>query len=447
MPDRNEMGWGPEHAACARRDGVLSALLSFGARSLEAESDRWFLWLPVLFAGGIIAYFALNDEPSVRVAFALLLAALGLYLFARHAPLGFCLGGAALALAAGFATAKFRTETVRAPVLAQELRYVQVTGFVESHELRDKARARLTLRVLKLGDLPAEQRPYRVRLTMPASESVGLSIGTVVALQATLAPPPEPIAPGGFDFARQAWFDRLGATGYATSSVTVLEHAKPPPWDLAIWARIDAVRAAANARIRAVLPGETGEIACALITGERGGIGKDVTEAMRDSGLAHILSISGLHMALMAGTVFWFARALLALIPVLALRYPIKKWAAAISLAAACFYLALSGAAVPTVRSWIMMSIVLVALMLDRPALTIRNVALAALVILVAAPESLFDPSFEMSFAAVIALVALYEWMSQRPRRQLSDVSPFFRVLNKGWSLFAGAALTTLVAG
>ena len=143
---------------------------------------------------------------------------------------------------------------------------------------------------------------------------------------------------------------------------------------------------------------------------------------MRNSGLAHILSISGLHMVIMAGTVFWLVRALLALVPALALRYPIKKWAAAAALAAATFYLALSGAAVPTVRSWIMMSIVLIAVMLDRPALTMRNVALAALAILVVAPESLFDPSFEMSFAAVIALVALYEWLSARDRTRLRDI-------------------------
>jgi competence protein ComEC len=168
---------------------------------------------------------------------------------------------------------------------------------------------------------------------------------------------------------------------------------------------------------------------------------------MRDSGLAHILSISGLHMVIMAGTVFWLVRALLALVPGLALRYPIKKWAAASALGAASFYLLLSGAAVPTVRSWIMMSIVLIAVMLDRPALTMRNVALAALAILIVSPESLFDPSFEMSFAAVIALVALYEWLSKREREHLGDVSSVWGTLRKGWSLLTGAGLTTLVAG
>jgi len=199
--------------------------------------------------------------------------------------------------------------------------------------------------------------------------------------------------------------------------------------------------------VRAALPGETGAIAAALMTGDRGGIPQDVTNAMRDSGLAHVLAISGLHMVIMAGTVFWLVRALLALSPSLALRFPIKKWAAAIALLAAAFYLALSGAAVPTVRAWIMMSIFLIAVMLDRPALTMRNVALAALAILIVEPESLFDPSFEMSFAAVIGLVALYEWLSRRDRARLRDVSPVWRGLRFGGGLVFGAAMTTIVAG
>lgn len=440
-------GWGEDRGAVRRRDGRLSASIAAIARALEAESDRWFLWLPVLFAGGIITYFALADEPDARMAAALVLGAIGICLSARRALLALCLGGAALAFASGFAAAKLRTELVRAPVLAQEFRYVGLAGFVEAHELRDKGRARLTLRVLSLDDLAPERRPYRVRVTMPAKDGAGVRIGEAVSLQATLQPPPEPIAPGSFDFARQAWFARLGATGYATSPVVPLEDAPPLPWDLTLWAKVDALRAAVDARIAAALPGETGAISTALITGNRGGISQEVTQAMRDSGLAHILSISGLHMAIMAGTVFWLVRALLALVPGLALRYPIKKWAAAVALGAAGFYLALSGAAVPTVRSWIMMSIVLIAVMLDRPALTMRNVALAALAILVVAPESLFDPSFEMSFAAVIALVALYEWWSERNWRGPRDVSPIFRTLRRGWGLMAGAAATTIVAG
>lgn len=170
MPDRGEVGWrgqaGPR-VACG--EGFFSASLASAARTLENESDRWFLWLPVFFAGGIINYFALADEPAARVSVALLMGAIGLCLFAKQARLGICLGGAALTFASGFAAAKLRTETVRAPVLAHELRYVAVGGFVEAHELRDKGRARIALRVLTLDGLIPHERPYRVR-GQPAGE-------------------------------------------------------------------------------------------------------------------------------------------------------------------------------------------------------------------------------------------------------------------------------------
>ena len=446
MPERGEQDWGEDRGSRRGRDGLIVIAFASAARALEAETDRWFLWIPVLFAGGIVTYFALQAEPDPRIALALVVGALGLALTLRTAPLGLAIGGASLAFALGFADAKLRTEMARAPVLAHELRYVTVTGFIENHELRDKGRARLTLRVTALGELKPAELPYRVRVTLPAKGNPITQTGALVTLKATLQPPPEPVEPGGFDFARQAWFARLGATGYATSKVEKIEAARAPPFDLAAWQAIDAVRAAINERVRHVLSGETGEIAVALITGEQGGISDEVKQAMRDSGLAHILSISGLHMVIVAGTVLFVVRALLALWSRLALNYPIKKWAAAAALATATFYLALSGAAVPTVRSWIMMSIVLIAVMLDRPALTMRNVALAALAILIVAPESLFDPSFEMSFAAVVALVALFEWLARRERDGLADVSPFWRSLRKGWAIVAGAALTTLVA-
>jgi competence protein ComEC len=397
MPGRQEhaserLGRGPGH----RRGGAALALDAI-ARALEAESDRLSLWIPVLFGGGILAYFALAEEPRVLTAAALLVGAIGLSLAGRGAGLGLVLGCGALAFAAGFANTKLHTEMARAPVLAKEMRGVAVKGWVEHYERRDKAKARITLRVISLGELPPEGTPYRLRVTLSAAANAHVESGEAVSLKATLRPPPEPIIPSGFDFGRKAWFDRLGATGYAVGKIVWLQGEGTPPWDLRAWAAIDHVRSLVNAHIRANLPGERGEIAAALITGERAGISEEDNQAMRDSGLFHILSISGLHMVIMAGTVFWLVRAGLAIIPAVALRYPIRKWAAAAALAAAFFYLLLSGAAVPTVRSWIMMSIVLIAVLLDRPALTMRNVALAALLILVFSPESLFDPSFQMS--------------------------------------------------
>src|SRR5262249_39096050 len=148
-----EEDFGEEHRWPRRhRESLILRALAAAGRALEREADRWFVWIPVLFAGGIVAYFALDNEPGARVAIALVIGALGISLALRAAPLGLAIGGASLAFALGFADAKLRTEMARAPILSHELRYVSVTGFIEDHELRDKGRARLTLRVVSLDD-------------------------------------------------------------------------------------------------------------------------------------------------------------------------------------------------------------------------------------------------------------------------------------------------------
>jgi competence protein ComEC len=247
------------------------SLLAKAAASLEAEADRWFLWIPVLFGAGIVFYFALPDEPGAASALALVMAACGLAIAARGLPLGLVIGGAALALSFGFAAAKLRTELVRAPVLVKELRGAEVRGFVELYEPREKGRARITLRVISIAGLAAAETPYRVRVTLSA-KARRVATGEPIAIKATLTPPPEPVAPSGFDFARSAWFDRLGGIGYAMGTPRTIDGVGAPPFDLALWLPIDALRNAVNARIRASLSGETGEVAVALITGERAGI-------------------------------------------------------------------------------------------------------------------------------------------------------------------------------
>lgn len=433
-----------------RREGTLARLIRHCADALEAESDRWFLWPPVFFAAGIAVYFTLSVEPEGRMTAALVLAALGLFLFIGRTTFGLALGLALLALAAGFACAKLRAELVRAPVLTGELRHVAVEGYVERFEARADARDRLTLRVISIGSLTPAETPKRIRVTI-SGKNTKVSPGEAITLRATLNAPPEPVSPGEFDFGRRAWFKQLGGIGYATGRVKHLEGAPAPPLSVQLWAGVDRLRAGVAARVRAALPGEAGGTAVALMTGERGGIPNRVTEAMRDAGLAHVLAISGLHMAIMAGSVFWLVRALLAAVPALALRYPIKKWAAAAALLAATFYLILSGASVPTVRAYLMMSIIMIAVLLDRPAITMRNVALAALAILAFSPEALFDPSFQMSFAAVVGLVAAYEFLSARKRARMAPttahISAVWRYLRMPGVFFLGAGFTALVAG
>jgi competence protein ComEC len=318
-------------------------------------------------------------------------------------------------VAAGAAVATLRTERVAAPVLATQIERVDLEGWVERVEPRARGGQRFTIRPVRLGRASAAETPRLVRVTVRRAEGT-YRAGQGVRLRVTLGPPGRPSAPGDFDFARLAWFQGLGGLGFAAASPEIVDLGRPVPWDLAMSAPIEQLRQAIRERIVAALPGETGEIATALITGERGGISDDTNQAYRDSGLFHILSISGLHMVIMAGAVFWVLRLLLVAIPGVAVRYPVKSWAAAGAILGAFGYLLISGGSVATVRSYVMITIMFAAVMMDRPALALRNVALAALLILIVAPESLFDAGFQMSFAAVTGLVSAYEAIRERRR-------------------------------
>jgi competence protein ComEC len=417
--------------------------LAWLRHALETEQDRWFYWLPVLFGLGIGIYFLLPAEPRLMAALAPSIAALALRFVWRRGVLAVIVGGALVATSMGIAAAKLRSEWVRAPVLTRQIGPVDVRGFVELVEPRPGRGQRLTLAVTTLGALEAHERPRRVRVRT-LSALPGLKPGDAVRLRAILAPPAGPALPGGFDFARSAWFQSLGGVGYAMSRVALDPTAAPPPARLAAWAMIERIRQRIGAAVVSALPGETGAIANALITGERGGISEATNNAFRDSGLFHVLSISGLHMVIMAGAAFYAARFLLALVPWLALHIPIKKWAAVAAALTALGYLLISGTSSATVRSWIMISIMLLAVLLDRPAVAMRNVALAALAILAVSPESLHDVGFQMSFAAVAALVAAYEAIRDRMRSrdERERFGPVMRLL----LFFGGIVLTTLIA-
>jgi len=416
-----------------------------GARllgTLESEQDRWFLWLPVLFGAGIALYFALPVEPSLIAAAAALTVTLTLRLVWQHGAMSVLLSGAAAAAALGFTTAKLRSDWVAAPVLTAQIGPLEVRGWVELVEPRPAGGPRLTLVVAGMERRPVREQPARVRIRVPEAGS-DLKPGDAVSVRAILSPPAGPALPGGYDFARSAWFQGLGAVGFALAPPVIDANAADAPPAIQARAAIERVRQAIGARVTAALPGETGAIANALITGQRGGISEATNQAFRDSGLLHILSISGLHMAIMAGAVFLSVRFMLALIPILALRFPIKKWAAATATLGALGYLLISGASFPTVRSWIMISIMFLAVMLERPALALRNVALAALAILAIFPESLMDVSFQMSFAAVVALVSAYEIVRDRAQEGGGERrSAWLAVL----LFFGGIVLSTLVA-
>ncbi len=386
------------HGTDGQRREAAGWMLALGAQltpsalleALEAEQDRWFLWVPVFFGFGISFYFQLTTEPPLLLALMPLPMALLMSRLWRTSSLAVMITAALVAMSLGFALAKLRNETVRAPVLERQFGLVEVAGFVELVEPRPGRGQRVTLRLVSFAGLSKERMPYRIRVRTMVAVS-GLKPGDPLKLRATLAPPGIPALPGDYDFARAAWFAKLGGIGYALSRPQPATNLGEPPLDLRFWASIERVRLAIGQRITAALPGERGAIANSLITGQRGAITQATNDAYRDSGLFHILSISGLHMVVMAGAIFWLVRLLLAAIPVIALNYPIKKIAAVAATVAALGYLLISGSSPATVRSWITISMLFLAVVMDRPAIALRNVALSALMILIVFPENLFD--------------------------------------------------------
>ncbi|MPY68464.1 MAG: DUF4131 domain-containing protein [Alphaproteobacteria bacterium] len=382
------------------RPAALSATL---AACFAAERARWALWLPVGFGAGIAAYFTLDTEPAgwVGAAAAALCALAAVATAGRQAVcLALIVGAVA---AAGFGAAQLRSWTVSAPVLESRTGPVWIEGRVLEVQARVDDR-RLLLDRLGIPRRDAARTPERVRITLAADEPA-LVPGQRIAVRAVLFPPPAPASPGAFDFARKAYFERLGGVGYAVSRARVVDDAAADGVAIAI----AALRQSLTARIRAAQPEEAGGIAAALMTGDRGGIPESVMEAMRDSGLAHLLAISGLHIGLVGGLLFFAVRLGLALHERFALRAPIKKIAALCALLGAAAYLMISGGTVPTQRAFLMLALVMAAVVFDRLPISMNMVAWAAAAILLVAPETLAGVSFQMSFAAVIALVAVYE--------------------------------------
>lgn len=402
----------PDIAVFAPR-AVLRAMVT----QILTDRQRWVLWLPVGFGAGIGLYFALPFEPfatSAAVTALIGVASAILSLRSAHWILQVALAAVA-ALAFGFAHAKLREMRVAAPVLMHKVGPVGLDGRIESVQIHGKG-VRAVLGALSSTRFALGHAPARVRVSI-RSPGDSLVPGNWVHVMAVLMPPPGPAAPGGYDFGRAAFFDGIGAVGFAYGGAEPIAplHDEGPLQKIAT--SIALLRWHMTERIRTALPGSTGGIAAALITGDRGSISEDDEAALRDAGLAHVLAIAGLHMALVGLGLFWIVRALLAAIPVLALNYPIKKWAALAALSGATFYLIVSGAATPATRAYIMLSTMLAAILFDRPALSMRSVALAATIILLLRPESLIEPGFQMSFAAVVGLIAVAEWEQARRAR------------------------------
>jgi competence protein ComEC len=419
----------------------LSGAVRSGVAALLAERDRWALWLPVGLAVGIGLYFALPFEPSRAVAFGLGSGGLLVAVAALLSPEIFVQAvlAAIAAILIGFGVAKLRTEMVAAPVLAHRIGPVEMEGRVAFAQAHGKGvRAVIVLDFISRNY--GAPMPTQIRVSFRDDEGF-LVPGARIGFKAVLQPPPAPTEPGDYDFGRAAYFEGLGAVGYAYGPPEILASAPPPEFAGRVVGLVEHLRWRMSQRIHAVLPGSTGAIASAIITGDRGGISDEDESALRDAGLAHVLAIAGLHMALVGMGLFWAVRALLAAIPRIALVYPIKKWSAIAALCGAGFYLVISGAAAATTRAFIMLAMMLLAILFDRPALSMRSLALAATIILLSRPEGLIEPGFQMSFAAVAGLIAVAEW-EQRRARVVHSMTVRFASLRR---YLHGIAITSFV--
>ncbi|MCQ4161918.1 ComEC family competence protein [Roseomonas sp. GC11] len=377
-----------------RAAAALSAILA-------AEAERMPLWWAVALGCGLVAYFCQAAEPSpLWLLLAPLLLAPALWLGLRgHGGAGWLLGLAGMA-ALGFGWGAWSAAR-QPPPLSLPSRAVVVTGQVAAVEqLPGGLRVTLAGAVWEEGAAPAA-RQIRVRLR--AQDPLRPMPGETLRLRALLRPPPAPAYPGAWDFQREAFFSGLGGSGFAIGPA---ERLSPPAEQDAVADPFATLRARLERHVLDSIPGAAGAVSAAMFTGGQGAIPAEAMQAMRDSGLAHLLSVSGLHIAIVMGLGFTVVRLLVALVPPLALRVDGKRLAAPASLALGFGYLLLTGWQVPMLRSFGMAALVTLGILLGRRALSLRALALAAVVVMLLAPQALLGPSFQMSFAAVMVLIA-----------------------------------------
>jgi competence protein ComEC len=409
----------------------------------EVAAGRLLPWLAVAYGAGIVIYFTAEREPAWWAAVALAVLCATFSTLLRRHLVAFVVALGVSAISVGFAVVAVKTALIAHPVLRFSASGVTIGGFVELRE-ESQHTDRFVLRVDHMEGGRMDEKPQRVRLSV--KRGMAPPAGSFVEVKAMLDPPLQPLEPGSYDFARDLFFQGIGASGFVRGAIKIVT----PPTSQGPLKTADAIvqdlRDTIDARIRAILPGDPGAIAAMLINGRRDAINQHLYDAMFVSGIGHVLSISGYHMAVVAGVIFFIFRAGLALIPGLADRAPIKKWAAFAALIVTAFYLVLSGNQVATQRSFIMIAVVLLGVLLDRPTLTMRTLTVAALLVLFFAPEAVVHPSFQMSFAATLALVATYARGLPRTRAS-TDSSLGNRAALWGVNEIVGLTVASLVAG
>lgn len=408
--------------------------------SLREESS--IVAVAISLATGIGLYFALPYDIPRTFAVALgiaLLAVVFRFSYLQQRVLRSLLY--ALICIIGFIVADMRTNRVAAPVLDETADYYNVRGMVIERQTNSKGRDHLVVSNLEIVGLRADQTPAKLKVQVRTKIDDDLAPGDRVQFDANLSAPPGPVAAGSFNFARKSWFDRIGGVGFAVSDITQIS---APPLQSS---SVNELRHDIGLRLTNQMEAKEAALATALLTGNRSALPADVVDNMRDAGLAHLLAISGLHMGLVTATIFFMIEALFSLIPSIALRVPPAKIAALFAWGAAFGYLVLSGMPVSTLRAFLMVSIALMGILMNRRAISVRSIALAAITIMLIWPEALVSVGFQMSFAAVTGLVVFYEkWGRKLVFGGFSRDGKAFGFIQKLSGLFIASVATSLVS-
>ena len=407
----------------------------------KGDSDRWFPWLPVCFGGGIGLYFALPHEPHYLFVSIVTISLLVALFLAKRTPFLFFIVGILTAIVLGMGTAQLKTATVKAPVLEKRIGPTTLEGKVLAVEKFSDG-IRMLIGSPRISRVPGYNTPRKVRIRF-RGKTLNSNPGDWIRAKVILMPPAAPSIPGEFDFQRYAFFKEIGGVGYGLGAFSVVKQAAGNDQSFGIW--LEKIRYWIGEKIRNHIPGQTGAVAVALITGDRSGINEQAIEKIRQAGLAHLLAISGLHIGLVAGSIFLTVRGGLSLFSTVVLRFPIKKWAATASIFGAFGYALIAGASIPTQRAFLMVCLALLGLLIDRETISLRSLAWVSLLILFFYPEAILGPSFQMSFAAVTALIAFYAYWQDRKDGGI----PAHTFHGSGGNIvryLIGISLTTLVA-
>lgn len=431
------------------KDSLIDVLL------YEYERGAVFLLTAIMAGIGAVYYFGLAREPYwIELAIPAFL--LGwLLILLRDTLIRRVSLVLILSFITGMAAAKWETQRYATTMLGSAVSTVLTARIVsleqEAEENGKAGRWRIVADVLATEKPHLRYAPQRLRLSardLPAMSETGSILKGAVRLRSHGGP----VRSGQYDFAFHGFFRGHGGNGFYLGTPEIVENdaisePQEKSWSASIEAMIGRLRALIGGRIMQALNGEEGAVAAALISGQRAGISEATNEALRIAGLAHILSISGLHLALAAGIVMVSVRGLAGLFPSLSLYYPVKKIAALISLFSSGFYLALSGADVAAQRSFIMLAVMLCAVIMDRKALTLRNLAIAALFSILVTPHEILGPSFQMSYSATGALIAGFAWVKLRKRQNPEKMERQTGLFHTIWRWLIGIIATSLLAG